>query len=42
MGVINADAWHDAGFTGAGIRIGVLDLGFSGYEDLLGSGCPCR
>ncbi len=40
VGVINADAWHDAGFTGAGIRIGVLDLGFSGYEDLLGSELP--
>ncbi len=40
VGVINADAWHQAGFTGAGIRIGVLDLGFSGYEELLGSELP--
>lgn len=40
VGVIGADAWHDAGFTGAGIRIGVLDLGFVGYEDLLGVELP--
>ncbi|MBN1975812.1 MAG: S8 family serine peptidase [Anaerolineae bacterium] len=37
---IDADAWHDAGITGAGVRIGVLDLGFEGYEDLLGEELP--
>jgi len=35
MAVIGADAWHQAGFTGAGLRIGVLDLGFANYEELL-------
>ena len=40
VGVIGADAWHDAGFTGAGLRIGVLDLSFSGYESLLGDELP--
>lgn len=33
--LVGADAWHAAGFTGAGLRIGVLDLGFAGYEALL-------
>ena len=40
VGVIDADAWQDAGITGAGLRIGVLDLGFAGYEDLLGEELP--
>jgi len=38
--VVGADRWHEAGFTGAGIRIGVLDLGFGGYPDLLGRELP--
>ena len=38
--VIGADTWHKAGYTGDGIRIGVLDLGFAGYEDLLGEELP--
>lgn len=38
--VVGADAWHQAGYTGEGIRIGVLDLGFSGYENLLGQELP--
>jgi subtilisin family serine protease len=40
VGVIGANAWHDAGFTGAGLRIGVLDLGFAGYENLLSDELP--
>jgi len=39
-GVIGADEWHAAGFTGAGLRIGILDLSFVGYEDLLGAELP--
>ena len=38
--VIGADKWHQAGFTGKGIKIGVLDLGFNGYKDLLGTELP--
>lgn len=38
--IIDGDDWHDAGFTGAGLRIGVLDLGFAGYQDLLGVELP--
>lgn len=38
--VIDARPWHQAGFTGSGIRIGVLDLGFAGYPSLLGKELP--
>jgi subtilisin family serine protease len=40
VGVIGADTWQQAGFTGAGLRIGILDLSFSGYENLLGAELP--
>jgi hypothetical protein len=38
--VIDAEAWHDAGITGAGIQVAVMDGGFMGYEDLLGRELP--
>ena len=38
--VINAESWHDAGITGAGVKVAVLDGGFLGYEDLLGEELP--
>jgi subtilisin family serine protease/RNA polymerase subunit RPABC4/transcription elongation factor Spt4 len=40
MAVIGADAWREAGITGKGLRIGILDLGFANYEDLLGEELP--
>jgi len=40
IGIVGADTWHSAGFTGAGLRIGVLDLGFAGYQSLLGAELP--
>ncbi len=40
VAIIGADDWHQAGFTGAGLRVGVLDLGFDGHEDLLGVELP--
>jgi subtilisin family serine protease len=36
----DADDWHTAGFTGAGVRIGVLDMGFAGRESLEGTELP--
>jgi len=42
VGVIGAYEWHTAGFTGAGIKIGVLDVGFDGYKDLLGTELPAN
>ncbi len=38
--VTGADAWHAAGIRGQGIRVGILDLGFDGYKDLLGTELP--
>lgn len=42
INAINAAAWHAAGFTGQGLRIGVLDLGFASYEELLGKELPAN
>lgn len=35
-----AELWHQVGRTGKGIKIGILDLGFAGYKELLGAGLP--
>ena len=40
MKVIGADKWQAAGYTGQGIKIGILDQGFDGYRDLLGRELP--
>ena len=39
---IGADAWHRAGYDGAGVRVAVWDFGFHGYEELLGTELPPR
>ncbi|MDZ7664877.1 MAG: DUF4214 domain-containing protein [Desulfotignum sp.] len=36
----NINNWHDNGLTGNGVRIGVLDGGFSGYGELIGYELP--
>jgi subtilisin family serine protease len=38
--VIGADVWQEAGFTGKGVKIGVLDVGFDKYRELLGTDLP--
>lgn len=38
--VINAPAWHAAGFRGAGVKVAIIDGGFKGYPGLLGSELP--
>jgi subtilisin family serine protease len=38
----NATQWHTAGFTGKGVKVGVLDLGFDGYRNLLGKELPAN
>jgi subtilisin family serine protease len=38
--VINAPAWHAMGYTGAGVRVAIIDAGFQGYPGLLGSELP--
>lgn len=37
---IDATTWHPAGVNGAGVKVGVIDLGFLGYPGLLGVDLP--
>jgi len=37
---MNAPAWHAQGYDGAGIKVGVIDVQFGGWEDLLGIELP--
>ncbi|MDO8472684.1 MAG: S8 family serine peptidase, partial [Dehalococcoidia bacterium] len=34
--------WHDAGLNGTGVKIGIIDIGFSGYSSLLGTELPAE
>ncbi|MEE4270670.1 MAG: S8 family serine peptidase [Thermoanaerobaculales bacterium] len=36
----NAAAWNAEGYTGSGVRVGVIDVQFGGWEDLLGVELP--
>jgi hypothetical protein len=38
--LIGSYQWHPFGLTGKGIKVGVIDLGFKGYESLLGVELP--
>ncbi len=40
LGPSNVSAWHSAGFTGSGVRVAVIDAGFTGYSGLLGTDLP--
>jgi hypothetical protein len=40
LAVMNVDAWHAEGLTGAGVRVGVVDVQFGGWSDLLGVELP--
>jgi subtilisin family serine protease len=33
-------AWSASGYSGAGVRVGVIDVGFEGYRSLIGSEVP--
>ena len=35
-----ASAWHQAGFRGEGVKIGVIDSGFDGFSSLMGTELP--
>jgi hypothetical protein len=35
-----ADVWHAAGYNGVGVKVGIIDLGFYGYQSLLGTALP--
>ena len=36
----NSQAWNNAGFSGEGVKVGVIDLGFEGLRSLMGSELP--
>jgi subtilisin family serine protease len=38
--VIGAEVWQEAGISGAGVKVGLIDSGFGGYTSLLGSELP--
>ena len=38
--VHNSTAWNQAGYTGQGIKVGVIDGGFGGLDDLMGTEVP--
>ena len=40
VAAINGPAWQAEGYEGQGVRIGVMDTGFTGYSNLLGTDLP--
>jgi subtilisin family serine protease len=40
VAVVGADDWQLRGWSGGGIAVAVIDLGFSGYQGLVGSELP--
>lgn len=40
VAVMNVDAWHAEGLTGEGVRVGIIDVQFGGWSDLLGVELP--
>lgn len=38
--VHNADHWHANGYTGAGVKVGVIDVGFEEFGNLMGNDLP--
>ena len=40
VGLHGADAWHSAGYQGNGVKVGVIDSGFEGFRQLMGSELP--
>ena len=40
VSLINADDWQNAGYTGSGVKVGIIDEGYTGYTALLGTELP--
>ena len=38
--LVGADRWHEAGFSGRGVRVAVIDVDFSGWEQALAAAVP--
>ena len=42
LSAMGATSWHDAGYRGEGVRVGIIDLGYTGYPALLGTELPSQ
>ena len=40
VGAHLATAWHEAGITGEGVKVGIIDVGFKGFRGLMGTELP--
>ena len=40
VGAHLATAWHEAGITGEGVKVGIIDVGFKGFGGLMGTELP--
>ena len=40
VGLHGADAWHNAGYRGRNVKVGVIDSGFEGFSQLQGGELP--
>ncbi len=40
LGLLNSEAWVEAGYTGEGVTIGILDTGFYGFRNYQGDELP--
>jgi len=40
VGTMNAGYYHNAGYKGQGVKVAIIDGGFQGYSDLLGTELP--
>ena len=40
VGLHQADSWHNADLRGHGVKVGVIDVGFTGYSGLMGVELP--
>ncbi len=40
VGLHGADAWHNAGYRGRNVKVGVIDSGFEGFSQLQGNELP--
>ena len=40
--VHGSTAWNQAGYTGSGIKVGVIDSGFDGFDGLMGTEVPAN
>lgn len=39
---MRADAWHTVDYRGSGVKVGIIDIGFQGYQSLLGVDLPAN